>query len=430
MLSVADPCSLMSEGTMKRIVVLGAGFAGLWAALAAAREIDRASATEEIQITVVNRTPYHSIRVRNYEADLTATIIPLSRLLAPAGVELRIGDVTDVDTESCIVHVDQSGQSSQVAYDRLVLATGSELAWPPIPGLREHAFDVDTYAAAVALGEHLRALPKREPADGRNTIVVIGAGLTGLEVATEMPSRLRDIFGEESGELGRVVLLDRLDHVGSDLGTSSAPAVTAALQELGIEARTGVHVQNVDASGLTFVTGERLEAATIIWCGGLRPSPLTALIDARKDPTGRIEVDSFMRVPTIPNVFVAGDAASAMVDADHRSVMSCQHGRPMGRFAGHNAAADLLGRDMIPLEVDWYTTIVDLGPWGAVYTRGWDRKLIAAGYVAKKTKQTINRIRIYPPSDHTRAALLSAAAPVLQRPPEVDDMPGADVVGC
>ena len=107
-----------------------------------------------------------------------------------------------------------------------------------------------------------------------------------------------------------------------------------------------------------------------------------------------------------------------MVDADHASVMSCQHSRPMGRFAGHNAVCDLLGQPMLPLQIPWYTTILDLGAWGAVYTEGWDRHLVAKGADAKRTKEIINRQRIYPPVSGDRQAIFDAAAPVVQAPPQ------------
>jgi dTDP-4-dehydrorhamnose reductase len=92
-------------------------------------------------------------------------------------------------------------------------------------------------------------------------------------------------------------------------------------------------------------------------------------------------------------VFAAGDSARLELDGGHTTVMSCQHGRPMGRFAGHNAVCDLLGLPLLPLRIDWYTTILDLGPWGALYTEGWDRRVVATGETAKRTKRLINALR-------------------------------------
>ena len=159
----------------------------------------------------------------------------------------------------------------------------------------------------------------------------------------------------------------------------------------------------------------------MIWCAGMRAHPLTAALPVERDPAGRLPVDATLRIAGLEHAFAAGDAARLMVTPGHASVMSCQHSRPMGRFAGHNAACDLLGLPLLPLAIPSYVTCLDLGPWGAVYTQGWDRQVVSQGAAAKQTKQVINRQRIYPPrSDPAgggRAAILDAAAPVVQGAP-------------
>jgi NADH:quinone reductase (non-electrogenic) len=89
----------------------------------------------------------------------------------------------------------------------------------------------------------------------------------------------------------------------------------------------------------------------------------------------------------------------------------------MGRFAGHNVVCDLVGEPMLPLAIDWYVTVLDLGRWGAVYTEGWDRTVVAQRAAAKLSKETINRRRIYPPLSRDRQEILAAGAPIVQRPP-------------
>ena len=102
----------------------------------------------------------------------------------------------------------------------------------------------------------------------------------------------------------------------------------------------------------------------------------------------------------------------------------------MGRFAGYNVVCDLLGEPTLPLAIDWYTTIVDLGPWGAVYTEGWDRRVVAQRAAAKRTKETINRQRIYPPLSRDRREILAAAAPAVRRPAYTALRPFAERQGC
>jgi NADH:ubiquinone reductase (H+-translocating) len=86
-----------------------------------------------------------------------------------------------------------------------------------------------------------------------------------------------------------------------------------------------------------------------------------------------------MRVAGLTNVFAAGAVGCCLVDSIHPSVMSCQFARPMGRFAGHNVVADLLGRPMLALRIDQYVTVLDLGTWGALYTVGWNRQVFSTG---------------------------------------------------
>lgn len=390
--------------------MLGSGFAGLWAALGAARRLDELGADGDVKIKMVSAQPYHDIRVRNYEADLTQCRIPLGDVLDPAGVEHITADVTAIDPSSRTVTTSLGAHT----YDRLVIALGSQLVKPDIPGLCEFGFDVDTYDGAVRLQQHLAALADGPHTAAAHTAIVVGAGLTGIETACELPARLTALLPDIEP---RVVLVDHNPHVGSDMGTSARPVIEAALATNGVQTRLGVRVEAVESGGATLSTGERLDASTVVWCAGMRANPLTADLGVARDRLGRVQVDDYLRVEGMRDVFAAGDVASARMDDIHVSVMSCQHGRPMGRFAGYNVVSDLLGEPMLALRIPWYVTVLDLGPAGAVYTEGWDRLVVASGAEAKATKQVINTQRIYPPLNGNRAAILAAAAPALQSRP-------------
>jgi len=395
-----------------RVLVLGSGFAGLWAALGAARRLDELNAAQgAVDITVVSSQPYHDIRVRNYEADLSPCRIPLQELLDPAGIGRITADVTGIDATAATV---TTSDGATRGYDRLVLAVGSTVAKPNLPGLADYAFDVDTYDGAMKLQLHIRSLDATDPASA--TAVVVGAGLTGIETACELPQMLADALGG-AGVTPRVVLVDHNPLVGSDMGDSARPVIEAALAVNKVDTMTGEGVAKVDARSVTLSSGEVIPAATLVWCAGMRANPLTAQFGLPLDRLGRLAVDDYLRVEGAEGVFAAGDVAAARMDDEHLSVMSCQHGRPMGRYAGYNVVSDLLGAPMLSLRIPWYVTVLDLGPAGAVYTEGWDRKVVSRGDVAKATKRVINGERIYPPLTGDRAALLAAAAPNLQAPP-------------
>jgi NADH dehydrogenase len=401
---------------MVRILVLGGGFAGLWAAVGAARKLDEiGSPTGEVEILVIDRKPYHNIRVRNYEIDLDTAIIPFGEVLDPIGVKYLIAEVETIDNTKQQVAVATRGGRAVLAYDRLVLALGSELVHPNIPGLAANGFDVDTYAAGVRLNAHIAALATTPESPGRSTVVIVGAGFTGIEAATEMPSKLGRAL--PAGQ-HRVILVDHNPVVGATIGAHAHPVISEALASLGIDTRLGAKVTAVDASGIALASGEIIPAHTVVWCAGMRASPLTALFPGTRDPLGRVAVDPFMRVAGQANVFSAGDVASSVIDDVHCTVMSCQFARPMGRFAGHNVVADLFGRPMLPLQIERYVTVLDLGTWGALYTVGWDRRVLSSGRDAKVIKQMINQKRIYPPRMGTRENILAAAAPIVQAPPQ------------
>lgn len=399
-----------------RILILGAGFAGLWAAIGAARKLDEMGMPKaSAEILVVDRNPYHNIRVRNYEADLSDVAIPLNEVLDPIGVGHVAAEVETIDTVKQEVAIMTADTRQRLSYDRIVLALGSELVRPPLPGLAAHGFDVDTYAAAVRLNEHLAKLARLEASPARSTVVVVGAGFTGIEVATELPSRLAQAGITDP----RIILVDPNPIVGATIGGEARPVINEALAALHIETRLGVTVAGIQASGITLSSEEFIPSMTVVWCGGMAASPLTTGLTNEHDRHGRLFVDQFMRAAGLKNVFAAGDIAACAIDGAHSTVMSCQFARPMGRFAGHNVAADLFGQPMLPLDIDWYVTVLDLGGWGALYTVGWDRQIQSTGAAAKATKSVINRQRIYPPRKASRADILAAAAPTVQAPPGV-----------
>ncbi len=183
------------------------------------------------------------------------------------------------------------------------------------------------------MNNRLKALPDNQ------TVLIIGGGLTGVELACEMPDRLRDLGLSD----GRVILADRHDTIGSNMGLHAVPVIEDALSELGVEIRLGIGIASIDVDGVTLDDGSRIDATTVVWSAGMSAGPIAAMVPVAHDNFGRIPVDRNMGVVGLDNVYGAGDIAAAPLDADHDTVMSRQHARPMGRFAGHNVVGDLLG---------------------------------------------------------------------------------------
>ena len=392
-----------------RLVIIGAGFAGMYAALSSARLRDiQGVSPEELEIALVAPEPTLVVRPRLYEPKPETLTAPLQEVLEAIDVVYVQGSAETIDTRSRAVEiVTPKGERKRLSYDRLVLATGSRLFRPNVPGLAEHGFSVDQLDDAIALDRHLHGLADRPAKNGRDTVVVAGGGFTGIEAATGMPERLRAIFGNNARP--RIVIVDRNSAIAPDMGAGPRPLIEDALRKLGVETRLGAGVAALDESGVTLSDGERIESETVIWAAGFRAAPLTAQVPAERDSFGRLLVDRDLRVPSVPGVFATGDAARAACDdLGNYALMSCQHATRMGAFAGNNAAAELLGVPTRPYHQKAYVTCLDLGEAGAIFTRGWDRKVEMVGAEAKKTKHEINTVWIYPPRPGRAAALASA----------------------
>ncbi|CAM3931320.1 NADH dehydrogenase-like protein [Pseudomonas reidholzensis] len=393
------------------ILIIGAGFAGVWSALSAARLLDQAQ-RGDLSISVLAPQAELRIRPRFYEADVHAMQAPLAALFESVGVKFIQGHADSIDAEARQVgYRDSQGQQRQISYDRLVLAAGSQVARPAIAGLAEHTFDVDQMESAVRLEQHLNGLAALPASPARNTVVVCGGGFTGIETATEMPARLQAILGAATAV--RVVVVDRGAKIGAALGAGITPSIVAACEQAGVEWLPASAVVAVDAGGVTLDNGEYIASKTVIWTVGVKASPLTAHVPGERDGFGRLRVDDHLKVIGQPHIYATGDVAWAAVDElGNHALMTCQHAIPMGRHSGNNAAADLLALTPVVYRQPKYVTCLDLGGWGAAFSEGWQRELKLQGQEGKDLKRQINSVWIYPPAAD-RATALAAADPAI-----------------
>jgi NADH dehydrogenase len=394
----------------QQIVVIGAGFAGMWAALSAARALDIAKRSD-LTIVLIAPKPELDIRPRFYEANPDVMKAPLQPIFDSVGVSYIKGSVDCLRTrEGALEYVGDKKRRQTLNYDQLVLASGSRLVLPEVPGLKEHAFSVDQLEEAVQLEKHIESLRCLPNTAARNTVVVVGAGFTGIETAAEMPARLRAVLGNSA--LINVELVERANAVGPELGPGPRPVILRAMEKLGITVTLNSTVKSIDANGVVLNNGSRIESLTVIWTAGVRASALTEQVPAQRDQLGRLIVDPDLNVTGVQGIFAAGDVAFAATDNQgSHAMMSCQHAMSLGRVAGHNAASRLLGHPTIPYRQPKYVTCLDLGPWGAVYTEGWHREVKMLGAEAKALKKQINSEWIYPPKP-IRADVFAVADPL------------------
>ncbi|MVT04853.1 FAD-dependent oxidoreductase [Enterobacter sp. 10-1] len=380
----------------KKILIVGAGFSGMWAALSAARLADM-HRDETVEITVIAPQPELRVRPRFYEDDVPTLVAPLQPLFDATGVSFLRGTVARiVPAAREVAWVDASGNAQRAGYDRLILASGSHVNRSLVAGAEAYAFDLDQLESATVLENHLKSLAHAADSVARNTVVVCGGGFTGIEMAMELPGKLRAILG--SNAKTRVVVVERGPQPGSRYSDALREVIVQASAELGVEWLVNTEVESIDAAGVTLKDGQTIASQTVIWTVGVQANDLTAQIDAPRDRQGRLHVNRDLQVVGHDEIYATGDVAYAATDdKGNHALMTCQHAILLGKFAGNNAAASLLEVAPLPYRQENYVTCLDLGAWGAVYTEGWDQQVKLTREEAKKVKISITSELIYPP---------------------------------
>ncbi|THA71759.1 oxidoreductase [Streptomyces sp. A0958] len=358
-----------------RIIVLGAGYAGAIAAGRLAKRLRRGDAT----ITLVNAQPDFVERVRLHQLAAGRELAPrpFADMFAGTGVELRLGTVTGVDVELKTVTVQGAEGPEELAYDTLVHALGS--AWNPqgVPGTAEHAHEIASRPGALRLRDRLAAL-----APGQS-VVVVGAGLTGLEAATE--------FAEARPDLD--IALAARGGLGDWLSPAGRRHVREVCDRLGITVHEHTAVTEVGAGHVTTAEGTSFPASVTVWTAGFAVHPLAAATALETDDTGRIVVDATMRSVSHPDVYAVGDAALVAGPGGKPLRMSCASGIPTAWQAADALAARLTGRKLPHTPLRYFNQCVSLGRKDGLiqYVTADDRSVraVLTGRVAAVYKEVV-----------------------------------------
>ncbi|MGW5678518.1 NAD(P)/FAD-dependent oxidoreductase [Streptomyces sp. NPDC003860] len=354
-----------------RVVILGAGYAGMAAAIQLAARVKR---REGVQVTLVNAQERFTERMRLHMTATGQRLAELSipELLEGTGAQFVRGWVTAVDLDARAVRIDDD---RVLHYDTLVYALGGVADTSAVPGAEGHAYTLSSAQDAELLADRLERLSS-------GTVVVAGSGLTGIEAAAEIAERHPELS---------VVLLGRQEP-GAAMNAKAKAYVHAALDRLGVQVRAGVEVVKVLPDAVELVGGESVAADAVLWTSGTRTLPLAAAAGLAVDGHGRVVTDAALRSVSHPEVYAIGDAAA--IRQGH-GVMhgTCQGGMPAGVHAALSIDRVLRGRRPKPFRFGYYHTPVSLGRGDAVvqFTRPDDspRRICLTGRTAVRYKETV-----------------------------------------
>ncbi|MFE5679365.1 NAD(P)/FAD-dependent oxidoreductase [Streptomyces erythrochromogenes] len=332
-----------------RIVVLGAGYAGAFAAGSLARRL----ASADVEITVVNPVPDFVERMRLHQlaTGQDLTVRGLADVFAGTGVRLHLARVTGVDPARRTVAVSGEDGDRDLAYDTLVHALGSSAAHHDVPGVAEYAFDVAGLSSALRLRERLARL-------GRGgTVLVVGEGLTGIETATELAEARPDLS----------VVLAARGEPGAWLSPKARRHLRRAFDRLGITVLAHTGIEAVEPTRAIAAGGAAVPADVTVWAAGFAVHPIAAAGGLVVSGTGRIVVDRTMRSVSHPDVYAAGDCAHAIGDNGRPLPMSCASAGFTAMQATAAIVARLTGAEVPTIGLKYHGNHISLGRRDAIF---------------------------------------------------------------
>ncbi len=337
----------------KRVLILGGGFGGLYAAL----ELEKTLARDPgFEVTLVNRENYFLFTPMLHEVaasdlDITHIVNPVRRMLRR--VHFFAGDVEAIDVARRQVTVRHgfSGHTHALPYDALILALGSVTNFYGIPGLAERALTMKTLGDAIQVRNRLIA--HLEEADSECcanpspllTFVVAGGGFAGVETLAGINDFVRDVlphYPRLRASLLRFVLVHPGGVILPELSEKLGRYAQEKLAARGVEIRLETKVTGFGNEGVTLSDGSTIAATTLIWTAGTSAHPLLAQLPGPKE-RGRVRVDEFLQVPDLPGVWALGDCALVPDKNGKPQPPTAQHALREGRVAARNVMAALRG---------------------------------------------------------------------------------------
>jgi len=365
-----------------RILIVGGGYVGMYAALRLQRKLRRGNAS----ITVIDPQPHMTYQPFLAEAaggsiEPRHVVVPLRRVLRRCHV--LTARVTGIDHASRVATVEvPDGRTERLGYDVIIVAPGSVSRTLPIPGLAEHAIGFKTIGEAIFLRNHVlsrldAAASTVDPALRRKllTFLVIGGGYAGIELLGELEdmARYATRYYEniEPSDL-RWVLVEAANRIMPEVSPRLGVYTAKRLIERGIELFLETRVSSLAGGHVVFDDGTEFDADTIVWTAGVRANPMLRQTDLPLTERGQLRCTAALQVDGQPDVFAAGDCAAVpdlariRENPDALTSPSAQHALRQAKLLASNVVARLKGRPLKDYRHSYAGSVASLGLYKGV----------------------------------------------------------------
>ncbi|MEZ4869197.1 MAG: NAD(P)/FAD-dependent oxidoreductase [Caldilineaceae bacterium] len=346
----------VGEGRRPTVVIIGAGFGGLFAA--------RALSEQLVDVLLVDRNNYHTFTPLLYQVatsaldpgDIAHPVRPVFR--GHGNVRFLLGEVTAIDPATQQLTVVAPDTQQQVSYDYLLVATGSDPTYFGNDEFRRYSFELRTLQDSIHLRNHVLELFERavwtEDAALREallTIVVVGGGPTGLETAGALYELYNHVLNQEYPHAKlhtRVILVEMMDHLLAPYPPKLQQSALEQIKSLGVEVLLGRKVVGVTATAVQLDNDTQIATHTLIWAAGMKASPLGQLLGVKLARGGRIPVDPTMQVTGLAHVYAVGDIAYLEDEKGQAYPMLIPVAQQQGKLAAHNILQRIQGEAATP----------------------------------------------------------------------------------
>ena len=304
-----------TEGKRPKVVIVGGGFGGLWAA--------RTLANQPVDVVVIDRNNYHTFLALLYQvaaAELTAEDIAYpvrSVFWKIPNIDFILAHARRIDLQNRQIETD----GETISYDYLILANGSVTSTFGVPGVEEHAYFLKTLEEAVALKNHIICCfeaAAREPNAKRRksllTFVIVGGGATGVEYAGALTELIHGPLIKDYPDIdfseARIILLEAAEQLVSSMPSNIRDYTARRLREMGVDVRLKDVVAEVYPDRVVLKGAEYIETNTVVWTAGVKGEGLAAASSIPVTRDGRVAVNETLQIHDQQNIYVIGDLAS------------------------------------------------------------------------------------------------------------------------
>lgn len=395
---VAD---LVRESNLKNIIIIGAGYGGLTAALRVERLLKK---HPFFKVHLIDRNPFHTIKTQLHEAAVrkAEVSIPLFKILKNRNIQFHLGEVKNIDVENKTVQINDK----LLPYQYLVIAIGSKVNYYNIPGMAEYSFALQTLYDADKIYKHISktcALAASESDDiirkENLRFVIGGGGLSGVEFAGELADHTTKCVSNFNIKKSNVeiFIIEAADRLVPFMDKSFSERIKKQLIDKGVKVLLGSKIIRRTTDEVFLSDGSVIKSKNFIWTGGIRISDLIKKGELKTSSVGRLIVDEYLQSEGDKYIYAIGDSANAINPVTNKPVpAAAQFALQQGRLASENIYAEIFGRPKNAYFPKVFGEVVSLGKHLAI---GWLalpflKKITFVGFLGRLLKAAIKEKHI------------------------------------